>query len=129
MPFMSRMRELYGVEPALMLQHFRHWLEGHLASDRNIHDGEVWNYVSVKRLVEVFPYWTAKKVRTILGKLVEVGALKTGNYNQNQYDRTVWYAIPGFLSEYRNGQTAICPNRQMEMPQRANLYQIPTKRT
>lgn len=91
--------ERYGVEGAVMLNHFRYWLNNHVAADRNIHDGEVWNHIAVKKLAEIYPYWSVAQVRRILDALVQKGALKSGNYNQHGYDRTLWYTIPGHLAE------------------------------
>ena len=95
--FYAEDAEKYGLAGATMLNHFRHWLQAHMSHGRNIHDGEVWNYISVKKMAEIYPYWTEKQVRTTLAKLEEQGAIKRGNYNQSKYDRTLWYTIPGFL--------------------------------
>ena len=110
--FYAEDAERHGIAGAVMLQHFRLWLEGHVVAGRNIHDGEVWNYATAKKVAEVYPYWTEKQARTILAKLVEAGALKKGCYNQNGYDRTLWYTVPGFL--------AICRSGQDHSPKRAN---------
>ena len=91
--------ERYGLDGAVMLNHFRYWLNNHIAADRNIYDGEVWNHIAVKKLAELYPYWTVAQVRRILDHLEKEGALKSGNYNQKGYDRTLWYTIPGHLAK------------------------------
>lgn len=99
--------EAHGVASAIILQTLRYWLEGHIAAGRNERDGEVWNYVSIRQLGSIFPYWSPRQIRTALEKLIDAEVLITANFNRNANDRTLWYAIPGFLAAYRNGQIPV----------------------
>ena len=88
----------YGVNQAILLSNFRHWLDYHKANKTNIHDGFVWMYNSSKSFSELFPYMKASSIRRWLKELEEEGLIKSGNYNKSPYDKTKWYTIP---SEYK----------------------------
>jgi hypothetical protein len=91
--FLIEDAEKYGVECAIMLYNLRYWCEKNRANEKNFHDGYYWTYNSKRAFTVLFPYWTERQIRTILDKLRESGAIKVGNYNQNGYDRTLWYAV------------------------------------
>lgn len=76
-----------------MIQNFAFWIEHHAANGKNIHDGKVWTYNSVRAFAEIFPYWTGKQVKRIIDSLVKQDVLITGNFNDTKYDRTTWYAF------------------------------------
>ena len=109
----------YGLDGAVMLNHFRLWLDGHLAAGRNVRDGEVWNWITVANLAELYPYWTVEQVRRILKRLIEAGALRTANHNKAGFDRTLWYTIPGYLDECGNADLHLVdsPNGFGENPE------------
>ena len=103
----------YGVNAAVILQNLAYWCAHNEANGTNYHDGRYWTYNSQKAFEVLFPYLTAKQIRTAIDKLIENGLIITGNYNQYAYDRTLWYALT------EKGKS-ICPVGQMEMPVRAN---------
>ena len=61
----------YGVNQAILLSNFRHWLDYHKANKTNIHDGFVWMYNSSKSFSELFPYMKASSIRRWLKELEE----------------------------------------------------------
>lgn len=95
--------EKYGVTAAVLLYNIRHWCEKNAANDKHYHEGQFWTYNSVKAFEELFPYLTAKQIRTALEKLEECGAIKTGNFNDSKYDRTMWYSCQIDLPKKANG--------------------------
>lgn len=103
----------YGLLEAVLLNHLQFWIKRNAANNANYHDGAYWTYNSVKAYSELFPYASEKQIRTALKKLVDLGILKTGNYNKLAYDRTLWYA-------FTEKGLSICPIGKMEMPQREN---------
>jgi hypothetical protein len=82
----------YGVNCAVILENIRFWVAKNKANDKHNYDGKYWTYNSIKAFHELFPYLTERQIRTALDKLVEVGIVQKGNYNQNPYDRTSWYS-------------------------------------
>lgn len=87
--------KLHGVECAIILNNIRYWIEYNKANRKNIYDGRVWTYNSVRAYSELFPYWTADQIRRYFEKLEKCGAIITGNYNKRNGDRTKWHSIPG----------------------------------
>ena len=83
----------YGIGEAVILYNIRYWLTKNKANNKHIHDGRVWTYNSYEAFAELFPYLTAKQIRTRLESLEKNGILITGNYNSFKPDRTKWYSI------------------------------------
>lgn len=86
-----------GVDESIMLNNFVYWLLKNKANNKNLFDGNFWTYNSVRAYCELFPFWKESQIKRILKSLVEQNILIVGNYNQNAYDRTNWYALS---SEY-----------------------------
>lgn len=76
-----------------MLWNLDFWIQKNKSNGRHFYDGRWWTYNSAKAFTELFPFWTAKQVTRILGKLEDEGVIISGNYNTSAYDRTKWYAI------------------------------------
>ncbi len=83
----------YGVEPAVMLSNFRHWLDYNLANKTHLYENRVWTFNSTKSLSKLFPYYSTHQINRILKKLEKEGILITGNFNKNPFDQTRWYSI------------------------------------
>lgn len=110
----------YGVYEAILLNNLYFWIMKNEANGKHYHDGHYWTYNSTKAFAQLFPYFSEKQVRTILGKLEKSGLLVTGNYNQSAYDRTKWYALTSKAYALFGVEKSIYPNGQMENPERAN---------
>lgn len=111
--FSIELAEQYGILEAVLLNHFQFWITHNAANDVHYHDGRYWTFNTVKAFADLFPYASAKQIRTALNRLIDAGVLMTGNYNKTTYDRTLWYA---FTDE---GLT-ICPIRQMDVTRKKN---------
>lgn len=83
----------YGDREALMITHFQYWIDINKANNRNFRDGRYWTYQTYQAIAAHFPFWTMRRVRTILDSLVAKGVLIKGNYNKSGFDKTVWYAF------------------------------------
>lgn len=83
----------HGVDGAILINNFRFWILKNRANGKHEYDGRTWTYNSMAALAELFPYWTMSQIRRILKNLIKDGVLVSGNYNQNKYDRTLWYAF------------------------------------
>ena len=91
--FKTALAKMYGIEEAVMIHNFHHWITENKANDRNFFDGRYWTFNSQKAYAELFPYLNEGKIKRVIGSLIEKGILMKGNYNTNQYDRTNWYAF------------------------------------
>lgn len=121
--FDIRVAKEYGIEEAIIIHHFQFWLNKNLANEQNINDGRAWTYNSINALAKLFPYMSAKKVRTAIDNLVSCGVLVKGNYNQSAYDRTAWYAFNDqekWLFTDSEPEQSICLKRQIKHPKKAN---------
>ena len=83
----------YGVNSAIILNNMIFWIAKNRANGKNQHDGRTWTFNSVRAWSELFSYLSEKQIRTAIEKLIEVGVLIKGNYNEKGYDRTLWYAF------------------------------------
>lgn len=109
--------KLKSADQALFLHHIAYWIEYNERLERNFHEGRYWTYSTLEDLNAHFPYWTKDQLRTIINKLVEKGVVLKGNYNENKYDRTVWYSIDWTNLE---SPKSICEISQMELSENPN---------
>lgn len=104
-----------GVNAAVIYQNFLFWCEKNKANRKHIRDGLVWTYNSRRGLSELFPYLTENQIRTAIGKLVDVGLLIKGEYNNASYDRTCWYS-PSISAEWVSAIGEKSPMDWLENP-------------
>lgn len=103
----------HGLECATLMHSLRYYLDKCLAERKNVIDGYVWTHKTAKSLVEVFPYWTEKKIQRLLKKLVDAGALKVECLHENPFDRGRWYTMPEYkieLSDCSESEIPDCTN-------------------
>lgn len=91
--FRVEIAQEYGLSEAILLENINYWIVHNEANGTNYYDGTYWTYNSARAFAELFPYLSARKIRTALKNLEDLGIIKTGNYNANAYDRTLWYAL------------------------------------
>lgn len=83
----------YGVECAILIHHFQHWIRVNRRCKRNIRDGKCWTFQTRKEIQAHFGYWTFEEVKYLCEKLVALDVLVTANYNKIKIDKTLWYAF------------------------------------
>lgn len=122
-----------GVLAATVFNSIGFWVAANRANGRNLEDGTYWTYNTVEAWTELFPYATRKQVYTALRKLIDAGLVKTGCYNKNPYDRTLWYALtekgeqmfdgsgPDDCADREDGNL---PNGKIESSGQDNLYTV-----
>lgn len=101
----------YGLEEAIFIYHFRYWILNNRANKRNFHEGRTWTYNSISAFIETFPYLSYKQVRRVLDSLKKQNVMVTGNFSDNKYDQTLWYAF--------SDESIFLP-RQNDVPKRAD---------
>lgn len=93
-----------GIQEAIIVQHFIHWIQINKRAGRNFHDGRTWTYQTLEEIKAHFPYLSLDQIRDALFKLEHGRSrkskkqsfkpiIKTGNYNKSSFDRTSWYAF------------------------------------
>lgn len=93
MVFDSAVATQYGLKEAIFVQSIAFWIAKNKANRQNFHDGRYWTYNSVQAYSEMYPFLSQKQIRSTLDSLVEQGLIIKGNYNDNPYNRTMWYAL------------------------------------
>ena len=91
--FKTALAKLYGIEEAILIHNFHYWITENKANDRNFFDGRYWTYNSQRAYKDLFPYMNEGKIKRTIKSLIDKGLLMKGNHNENQYDRTNWYAF------------------------------------
>lgn len=99
-----------GIECAILLYNIEFWIEKNKANNKHFYEGRYWTYNSTKAFAELFPYMSERVIYKAIQKLIENGYLIKGNFNQNSFDRTCWYAL-GDKIDNSNRKN---PNYQME---------------
>ena len=82
-----------GVNAAALLHDIAFWCRRNAVNGENIHDGKAWTYNSLDAWAAMYPYLSKKQIRLALSKLIEGGYIVDGDWNQNRFDRTKWYAL------------------------------------
>jgi len=109
----------YGFAEAALLSHIIYWIGRNKSNGKNLHDGRTWTYQSLKAFTDMFSFWSKRQIERMLEKLKNEGVLLTGNYNQNQYDRTVWYALKE-ENAFLQTVNSISPNGEMDSTKPGN---------
>ena len=96
----------YGIQEALVIHHFQHWITINKRLQRNYHEGSYWSYQTLDEMAAHFPYLSKHELFEIIERLCNgkgrrskkedllyEPVLKKSNFNQTKYDRTTWYAF------------------------------------
>ena len=83
----------YGIEEAILIQHFQYWISHNQQLKRHFLEGRTWTYQTHEEIAAHFPYLNERKVKYIVENLVEKGVLIKGNFNTNKLIKTTWYAF------------------------------------
>jgi len=83
----------YNVNCAVMISNLRWWILKNRANEKHYYEGRWWTYNSLSAFCKLFPYWSIDQIRTVLEKLIEGGAIVSGNFNKTKMDQTRWYAF------------------------------------
>lgn len=85
--------EKYGVNAAILLRDIHHWCETNQNNGVHFHEGRWWTYQTITGLCRRHTYWTKNQMEHIIRTCKEKGALLSGHFSENQFDRTCWYAL------------------------------------
>ena len=89
----------FGIEEAIIIQHFIHWISLNKRMCKNNIEGRTWSYQTQKWMTAHFPYFkNEKKLCRLINSLIDKKVLMKGNFNKVKFDRTIWYA---FVNEER----------------------------
>lgn len=79
-----------GLNESIVLLQISFWI----GSSENLRDDKYWTFQSLREMQEkAFPYWSHETIRKAVKNLSTAGYILVGNYNQNKYDKTQWFAL------------------------------------
>ena len=109
--FNVEIAEKFGIEKAIILEHFFFWIKKNKANKKNIHDGRYYTYNTAEAFAELFPYIKERKIAQILREMEnEDNLLLSGQFFN--YDRTKSYTLtdyamslfePSIIQKFDNG--------------------------
>lgn len=88
--------KLLGIEEAIFIHNMYYWITKNAANKKLFFDGSYWTYNTKQAYAELFIYMSESKVKRLIAKLEKDNIIKTGNYNTNKMDRTLWYSFTKF---------------------------------
>ena len=127
----------YGVPCALVLGHIDYLVEKAKTDGEKKRNGKYWVSKSVKKIAELYPYYTEKQVRRAIDKLRVEGLVVTGHFPTSECPSTLWYTLtkkgktlltrgdsdlPQRANQFDQEGETILPEGQNETPQRANQF-------
>jgi len=124
--FDIEMAKRVGVNASIIFKNIEFWCAKNKANKKHFYDGNYWTYNSIKAWAELFPYLTESQIRTALKKLEDEGFILSGNYSENQYDRTKWFCVISQIDTIKNDKS-ICEKSQMEFEEIANGFESDDK--
>jgi len=95
----------YGVQEAILIHHFQHWVGVNKRLKRNFREGRTWTYQTLDEIAAHFPYMSKDQIRDTIEKLCAGKSrysdkepsfepiLIKGNFNKTAFDKTTWYAF------------------------------------
>ena len=83
----------YGIHEAILLKNIHFWIVKNRANEQHFYEGRYWTYNSAKAFSELFPYLTERQVKYTIEKMKKDELILIGNFNENPYDKTSWYAL------------------------------------
>ena len=83
----------YGIQKAILIHHFQHWIRVNRKRKKNIRNDKCWSYQSRADIAAHFPYLTEDSVIHHIEGLLKDGILISDNFNRAKFDKTLWYAF------------------------------------
>jgi hypothetical protein len=83
----------HGIEEAILIHHFQHWIRYNKKLCRNFLEGRTWTYQTYNEIAAHFPYLSPDKVRYAIKNLINKKILISGNFNTREGDNTKWFAF------------------------------------
>lgn len=113
----------YGFEAAVIINYLHFWICKNEANGKHFHDGRYWTYNSLAAFAKLFPYITKRKIEIALTALKKDGLIMTGNFNEEPFDKTMWYTftdegkslINGLYSHVAETDTSMSRNEYIDV--------------
>ncbi len=91
--FNIEVARLFGVDEAIVIGHFAHFLKYHEANETNFYEGHYWVYDSAKSLSDALPYWSSNKIQKLIKRMEDRGLLISGDFSEDRSKRPKYYRL------------------------------------
>lgn len=91
--FNTTLAKEYGIETAVIIQNLYYWIYKNAANEKNLREGRFWTYNSINAFAILFEYLSKHQIQRVLKKLKDLDIILAKNFNENPYDKTLWYAF------------------------------------
>lgn len=85
--------ERYGVFEAVLLRDIYHWCVTNRNNGEYFLEGRWWTYQTMKGFCLRHTYWTKNQVEHIIKNCKKKGALLSGHFSDDPFNRTCWYSL------------------------------------
>jgi len=83
----------FGVNVALMLNHFSFWYLKNKADNVHFKKSDYWVRMKAKTMQQYYPYFSERQLRHLIDKMIDLNLLKQDEFNEKKNDRTKWYCL------------------------------------
>lgn len=83
----------YGVPCALVLGHIDYLVEKARTDGEKKRNGKYWVSKSVKKIAQLYPYYTENTIRRAIERLRQEKLIETGHFPTNECPSTLWYTL------------------------------------
>ncbi len=121
----------YGLEEAILLDHFRFWIATNRMNKINFFEGKYWTYNTANTYHEIYPFFSVKRIRAILESLVEQEVLIRAHHSEDKRDRTYWYAFSEVFDDFLKIEPSSSETGNPHVPDLEHVYnkETPTNTT
>jgi hypothetical protein len=98
--FDSKIAEKFGLNEAVFIHNIFFWINHNKVNNRNQYEGRFWTYNTKRAFVKQFPFWTYEQMKKIIDNLNKSGVLLMSNFNENKWDKTIWYSLSDEVMDY-----------------------------
>lgn len=82
-----------SVNAAIIFQHIFFWIKHNKIKEEMHKEGRTWMYQKISEMASLLPYFSEKQIQDAIVILVQHGYLIKGNFNENKFEKTSWYAL------------------------------------
>jgi hypothetical protein len=83
----------FGVNVALMLNHFSFWYLKNKADNVHFRKNDYWVRMKAATMKQYYPYYSERQLRHLVDKMIDLELLKQDEFNDKKNDRTKWYCL------------------------------------
>lgn len=136
--------EKYGVKEAILIHHFQYWIRFNKVNGKNLKEGKTWMYQTIEKIQAHFPYFTISELSELIHKLCTGRGRRSkkelefepvlikGEFNENPYDHSTWYAFvdePKWILAQAKIEPVLSQNRMpLEPKSNINILNTNTKK-